>query len=151
MVEGTNGLSFDADKTFAKIFVTLTFGNSEQFKNGRPEYILGCKSSKHKLFGNPSGIETVWDLEFGQGGFMDRGRLTDKDVAGKAKEWDTVEFDAFFLPADTEVVFGEITLTINSTIKKRFTIPPQKAKRPFPDHRIIGKSVTVFAMQPVGD
>jgi len=48
-----------------------------------------------------------------------------KDPAEMANELDTLVLDAFFLPQNSEILQGKVTLTVNSAIRKEFPIPPQ--------------------------
>ena len=81
----------------------------------------------------PSGSEKMtgasWVLEFGSSGmghFLSV--IPPKAKVRDADEWDLIEFDAPFLQPGTEIVKGDITLTINST-KKKFEISPQNVAK----------------------
>jgi hypothetical protein len=50
--------------------------------------------------------------------------------AGSLENIDVVFISAFFLPGDTEIVKGSVVVTINSTVSRRYTIPPQKVSWP---------------------
>jgi hypothetical protein len=136
---GTNRTNIDPSQPLVgAIFVKLRFGCSKHSEKGWIAELTCASCIKNALIGVPTNrIPTVsdniignsWLLEFGPSGM---GHVTSK-IPSKAKvrdanEWDVVEFDAPFLPPETEIIGGDIKLTINST-EKRFEIPPQKIQK----------------------
>lgn len=100
--------------------VTLGFGQSEQVKSNQWSLLLVCKDSK-ELGGG-------WYLEFGS---MLEAPLWNAGLHNatveSADRWDVVVVNAPFLPPNTKVLKGELTLFLNSE-KRVYPIPPQIAE-----------------------
>ena len=131
---GTNRTNIDPSKPLGgAVFVKLRFGCSKHPEKGWIAELTCASCVNNVLFPAPVDstniIGSVWLLEFSPSGM---GHFTSvippKANVRDANEWDAVEFDAPFLPPETEIFGGVIKLTINST-EKRFEIPPQKIQK----------------------
>jgi hypothetical protein len=136
---GTNTTGFNPNMpnfTFAG-FVRLYLVSSKQPTNG---IRLICKTFNNFIGGNggySSGPNNYWELEYGQDvnpvseyGF---GPLPNVRAANACDE---VFLSAPFIPPNTEVLGGHVTVTINSVVRE-FEIPPQTIltsalKKPIP-------------------
>ena len=89
----------------------------------------------------------VWHLEFSATGLEPFGSVIPPNATVRdAGEWDEIEFDAPFLPPNTEIFGRNIMLTVNST-KMTFEIPPQKVeKAEIIQQDSLGKKVRVFLL-----
>lgn len=109
--EGTNHTHVDPNKNETDaIFVNLVFGERARLTNGWPVE-LDCISFKS----SQSGSITEWPLEFGPSA-LERFRtlIPTNSIVKDATLWDTAELDASFLPKDSVILEGHITLLVNS-------------------------------------
>jgi hypothetical protein len=136
---GTNRTKIDPGKPFGgAAFVKLRFGCSKHPENGWPVQLTCVSCETSPVIGTPTNkipnfsdkpMGNAWLLEFGSSGMGHvLNVIPPKANVRDAVDWDAVEFDAPFLPPGTEIIRGDIILTINSTTK-RFEIPPQKIQK----------------------
>jgi hypothetical protein len=129
---GTNRTHIDPSKPLGgAAFVKLKFRCSKHPFNSWPYELICSSCETFPLTTNISGglnqsyKMVEWSLEFGSTGIGHFGSVMPPNATVRdADELDVIEFDAPFLPPGTEIMGGDITLTINST-KKKFEIPPQ--------------------------
>ena len=125
--QGTNRTNVDPSKTATDAaFVKLLIGCSKHLTNGFPVGLFCTSCDRFPLStSSVPDTATAWILEFGTTGLAHLESIIPQNATVRdANEWDIIEFDAPFLRPGTEI-YGDITLTINSTIKK-FEIPQQK-------------------------
>ena len=120
-MRGTN-FRTSLDPVKDRHFVTLSFAQSKKTKSEDWVVRLVCKSSE--MLGDPN--TRVWYLEFGQDPWSPMGNLTASDSVATADNWDIVVLEALFLRKNAEILNGEVTVFINTTVK-HFPIPPQLA------------------------
>ena len=72
-----------------------------------------------------------WQLEFGMAPAAPLWNLKASDCVWTVDTWDMVTLQAFFLKSSAEILRGELTVFINSTITKKYTIPRQTLANPF--------------------
>jgi hypothetical protein len=140
---GTNRSHLDFSSPLGgKFLVRLKLRSSKHSISGWP-FELVCTSGESTLGttnspvpgtnfpGNvlflPDGL--FWDLEFGASSMASVVDIIPLNATVQdANDLDSVEFDALFLRPETEIRWGKIILTINST-KKEFEIPPQRVQK----------------------
>jgi hypothetical protein len=97
--------------------------------NGPNRVHLICTSCESVIASSgETNARTEWFLEFSPSGLAQTWSLSPNNFVHAANEWDAIMLGALFLPHDTEILGGWVTLTVNSIIKRKFDIPPQKTK-----------------------
>ena len=126
-------------------FVTLSIGNRDWVQtNNAFKLLLVCKN--FEKYGNANSTE--WVLEFEPdpmpSPFGPSWNLTPSDFVRSADAWDFLLLHAAFLRNKSEILKGELSLVINTTVK-HFPIPPQLAEQQyggFADMKLIGSSTS---------
>jgi hypothetical protein len=139
---GTNRTHIDPKKIESRaVWIQLRLGRSEQLKtNGEWDAMLICSSCES----SSSSTNTWWFIEFSRAGFGQFGPpMPNGLVARTGNEWDAAEVDALFLPDDTEILEGELTLTINGATTRIFPIPRQKTKGAGTSHILKLNAITI--------
>jgi hypothetical protein len=136
---GTNRTSFDPSLPLGgAAFVKLQFGRSKHPEKGWGAELTCASCVIDPILGSPTNkipnlsderLGTSWILEFGSSGMGHFLSVIPPNATVRdANEWDVVLFDAPFLHSGTEIIKGDVILTVNST-KRTFEIPPQKVQK----------------------
>jgi hypothetical protein len=103
--------------------IMLSCGQSSRTNvNGWRILTLTCKGFQH-FKGSDS---SFYLIEFGMDPLIRFGNVTEKDTVESIDQWNMIELAAMFLPTGSEITKGTITLTINSSTSKEFSIPSHK-------------------------
>jgi hypothetical protein len=121
VVLGTNITFIDPVKDNA--FVNVQFGRSEQAKSNIWALMLRC-SSFTKV---PQGDKIWYFIEFHSDPLAPLWNVGSETPVERADEWDAVLLAATFVRADSQILDGDVFLTLNSSVSRRFAIAPQKA------------------------
>jgi hypothetical protein len=154
--QGTNRTKIDPGLPLGgAVFVKLHFRCSKRPESGSA--VLICTScvtypmttNSPPTLDNNDGI--CWRLQFSSTGLEHFGGvIPPKSTVRDASGWDEIEFDAPFLPPNTEIWGGNITLSVNSSANLVFEIPPQRVeKAEIIQQDSLGKKVRVFLTKPV--
>ena len=104
----------------------LWFGKLDDVNKSIWKIHLKCTDLEKAAGGN----ETFYQLKFDEPPFAQFYydlNIYPSDLVGTFESWDVIALDAGFLYSPTEVVTGEIHVTLNSSVKRKLTIPPQTA------------------------
>jgi hypothetical protein len=137
-VRGTNqNTSLDPERQ--KRIVHLNFGRSEQAKSNIWALVLTCREFEGTR--NDRDDKRLYFAEFSTDTASRLWNIGAKDPAEAIDEWDTVVLDASFLSQDALIMRGEVTLIVNSTIRRTFPIPQQRFEHHWVGNTGTGKSV----------
>jgi hypothetical protein len=148
-VQGTNIDTYrELDITKPNPLVTLWIGNRKQLStNGPMKLYLTSKDIQPWT----SSYERDWHMEFAPDPGNPLSNLLTNDTVSLATNWDFFLLHAPFIPNNTKIRGGELTVSLNSTARQ-FSIPSQTAIEQFgkfSDMKLIGNDQsTGLIVQP---
>ena len=101
---------------------SLTCGRFPEAKSNI--WVIRLIADKYLPFSG--GGETDFYMDFHMSPMAPMFNVRSNDPAGIMDELDALNIHALFLPDDSEILDGLVTITFNSTIRKDFPIPPQQ-------------------------